>query len=260
MPHLLHIWPSIHEQLLRASQVLLLFDYDGTLTPLMPTPDEADLPEQVRDRLATLAAGGKYIIGVISGRSLADVSAKVGIPGMIYAGNHGLEIQGPGLDFVHPEAAEQAGVQAQVSAELQSALSEAPGVIVEPKGLTLSVHYRATPVENVKVVEETFARVVAPYVESGIARITYGKKVLEVRPNLPWGKGKAISMLQETYPQASLTCFFGDDRTDEDGFEVVQESGGITVLVGPARQPTVALYRVDSPEEVALFLGLLSQV
>ena len=227
---------------------------------MMPDPEQADLPPQVRDHLTALVSGDRYIAGVISGRSLKDVAARVGIPGMIYAGNHGLEIQGPGLDFVHQEAMDQTGTQAQVGGELQRALAGIPGVIVEPKGLTLSVHYRSTPVDQVKAVEEAFARVAAPYVESGAVRITYGKKVLEVRPNLPWDKGKAIALLQETYPQASLTCFFGDDRTDEDGFKVVQESGGIAVLVGPARQPTVALHRVDSPGEVDQVLGLLAQL
>ena len=260
MPHLLHVWPNVSQRLLRAPQVLLLFDYDGTLTPLIPDPNQADLPALVRKHLTSLVSGGKYITGVISGRSLEDVSAKVGIPGMIYAGNHGLEIQGPGLDFVHQGALEQAGTQVQVSGELQRALAEIPGVIVEPKGLTLSVHYRSTPEDQAKAVEQVFAKVVAPYVESGTARITYGKKVLEVRPNLPWDKGKAISLLQETYPQASLTFFFGDDRTDEDGFGVVQESGGIAVMVGPARQPTAAWHRVDSPGEVAQVLGLLAEV
>ena len=260
MPHLLHVWSNVSQRLLHASQVLLLFDYDGTLTPLMPDPEQAILPPQVRNLLTALVSGGKYIAGVISGRSLEDVAAKVGIPGMIYAGNHGLEIKGPGLDFVHQEAVAQAGTQVQVGVELRRALAGMPGVIVEPKGLTLSVHYRSTPVNQVKAVEEAFAQVVAPYVESGTARITHGKKVLEVRPNLPWDKGKAIAMLQQTYPQASLTCFFGDDQTDEDGFGVVQESGGIAVLVGPARQPTIAWHRVDSPGEVAQVLALLAQI
>ena len=227
---------------------------------MMPNPEQANLPPQVREHLTALVSGGKYIAGVISGRSLEDVAAKVDIPGMIYAGNHGLEIQGPGLDFVHQGAVEQAGTQVQVTGELERELAGVPGVIVEPKGLSLSVHYRSTPAGQVKAVEETFARVVAPYVASGTARITYGKKVLEVRPNLAWDKGKAIAMLQETYPQVSLTCFFGDDQTDEDGFGVVQESGGIAVLVGPARQPTTAWHRVDSPGEVAQVLDLLTQI
>ncbi len=260
MPHLLHVWSNARQKLLRASKVLLLFDYDGTLTPLMPNPDEANLSDQVRDRLARLSSGEKFITGVISGRSLADLEAKVDIPGMIYGGNHGLEIKGPGLDFVHQEAMEQTSVQLLVAGELQEALSEVSGVIVEPKGLTLSVHYRSTPNDQVKSVEDIFARVVAPFVESGAARITYGKKVLEVLPNLPWDKGKAITLLQETYPLASPTWFFGDDRTDEDGFGVVQEWGGVAVLVGPARQPTAALHRVDSPAEVAQVLDLLSEI
>ena len=83
MPHLLHIWSNVSQRLFRAPQVLLLFDYDGTLTPLMPDPGEANLPPMVRDCLATLVSGGKYIAGVISGRSLEDVAAKVGVPGMI---------------------------------------------------------------------------------------------------------------------------------------------------------------------------------
>jgi trehalose-phosphatase len=95
-------------------------------------------------------------------------------------------------------------------------------------------------------------------VESGSVRITTGKKVLEVRPNVEWDKGKAIAKLQETFTAAGLTVFFGDDRTDEDGFRVVQDSGGIAVFVGPARQPTVALHRVDAAEDVAQVLELLA--
>jgi trehalose 6-phosphate phosphatase len=76
---------------------------------------------------------------------------------------------------------------------------------------------------------------------------------------VPWDKGKAIARLRETFPQATLTMFFGDDLTDEDGFNVVQEAGGIAVFVGPARQPTRALYRVDSPQEVAQTLLLMYQ-
>lgn len=259
MPHLLNVWPNISERLERASHVLLLFDYDGTLTPLVPDPDKAKLPSKVKECLANLATGEKYLTGVVSGRSLDDVAAKVDVPGMIYAGNHGLEIKGPGIDFIHGDAAEQTGIQVAVAAELQREMGGISGVIVEPKVFTLTVHYRATPDDMIKVVEDGFARVVGPYVESGSAKITYGKKVLEVRPNLDWGKGQAIAFLQETYPQASLTCFFGDDRTDEDGFGVVQESGGIAVLVGPARQPTAAWHRLDSPEEVAQVLDLLVQ-
>ena len=81
-----------------------------------------------------------------------------------------------------------------------------------------------------------------------------------MRPDIPWDKGKAIAYLQGTYPSASLTFYFGDDLTDEDGFEVVQSIGGIAVFVGQARQPTRAIHRLDSPQEVMETLQLIDQI
>ncbi|PKB84327.1 MAG: trehalose-phosphatase [SAR202 cluster bacterium Io17-Chloro-G9] len=260
MPHLLNVWHSVSRRLGDAAQVLLLFDYDGTLTPIVPEPGEAKLPPVVTHLLEELAAGTKFLVGVVTGRSLADIQGRIGIPGLIYAGNHGLEIQGPGLDFVHEAAVRLAPIQEPIAVKLQEAMAGLTGAIVEPKGLTLTVHYRMTPDSQLERVERAFASTVAPYVDSGSVKITAGKKVLEVRPNVDWDKGKAIAKLSETFPGASQTLFFGDDLTDEDGFKVVQDSGGIAVFVGPARQPTVAWHRLDSPGEVGQVLGLLTQL
>ena len=260
MPHLLYVWPSVSHRLRDASLVLLLFDYDGTLTPIVPQPDSATLPTETRELLLDLSRREKYILGVISGRSLGDVSARVGIEGLIYAGNHGLEIRGPGLDFLHQEAARVEAVQGRAYERLRDRLAGLPGVIIEHKGLTLSVHYRLTPDEAVGQVKAVFTATVSPFLEAGDLEIAQGKKVLEVRPNVSWDKGKAIAKLQDTFPQASLSVFFGDDLTDEDGFDVVQQSEGLAVFVGPALQPTKALYRLDSPEEVTHTLRLLAQL
>ena len=260
MPHLLYVWPSLSQRLRDADQVLLLFDYDGTLTPIVEQPSAAVLSPAVKQRLAGLAAADKFVVGVVTGRSLSDIAARVAIPDLIYAGNHGLEIQGQGLDFVHETAAELAPVQERIEVRLREEMTGLPGVIIQPKGLSLSVHYRMTPDSRVKQVEDTFASVVAPFVESALVRTTTGKKVLEVRPNVDWDKGKAIAKLQESFPEATQTLFFGDDLTDEDGFRVVQSSGGVAVFVGPARQPTVAWHRVDSPEDVGKVLELLSEI
>jgi len=100
---------------------------------------------------------------------------------------------------------------------------------------------------------------VSPYLKPGGWKATAGKKVLEARPDIPWDKGKAIAYLQDAYQSASLTFYFGDDLTDEDGFEVVQSGGGIAIFVGQARQPTKAMYRLDSPQEVLETLQLIGQ-
>ena len=260
MPHLLNVWPSVSKRFREANRVLLLFDYDGTLTPIVGRPDQAVLPPETKRLITDLSSTHKYVLGVVSGRSLEDVRDRVGVPGIIYAGNHGLEIEGIGEKFLHPEAQESVGLVDQIYQQLSSQIAECPGVIAENKGLTLSIHYRLTPDDLVGRVESTFKAVVAPFQDSGQVRVTSGKKVLEVRPNVVWDKGKAIAKIMEVHSEASLTTFFGDDLTDEDGFDVVQKAEGVAVFVGPARQPTRALYRVDSPKEVAEALHLLSQV
>lgn len=260
MPQLLNVWPSVSERIRRAKRILLLFDYDGTLTPLVERPELAHLADGTRDKLAALVRREQFLLGVISGRSRADVAQRVGVPGMVYAGNHGLEIKGPGIDFIHPQAEAFRVSLDRIYLALQEALADCVGVIAEHKGLSLSIHYRLTPEEGVKEVERRFLEVVNPHQESGEIRITRGKKVLEVRPNVPWDKGQAILELGRVYPEASLVFYFGDDLTDEDGFAAVQDQGGVAVFVGPAREPTRALHRLDSPQEVDLVLELIGQL
>ncbi len=259
MPHLLSVWPSVARRVHDAEKVLVLFDFDGTLAPIVERPELAAILPNTKNHLTGLSQRGKYISGVISGRRLGDVTGRVGVSGLIYAGNHGFEMSGPGVSFIHP-AAEQVRETLMGALEgLRRALSGLPGVIIEDKGLTLSVHYRLTPENMVADVQRGFTDTLEPYLASGQLRTTTGKMVLEVRPNLDWGKGKAIAKLQEMFPEAALTMFFGDDVTDEDGFDVVQSGNGIAVFVGSARQSTRALHRVDSPAEVTEALALLDQ-
>ena len=256
MPHLLHVWPAVSRRIQEASRTLLTFDFDGTLTPIVDHPDRAALAPEVRDALASLGKQERYLTGIITGRSLADIRVRADVPGLVYAGNHGLEMAGPGLDFVHPGAETLRETQGELYQRLCSNLADLPGVLVEDKGLTLSVHYRMAP-EKVTEVEARFNSIVSPFVRPGGLRVTKGKMVLETRPDLSWGKGEAIARLWEVYPDVSLTIFFGDDVTDEDGFAVVQAMGGIAVFVGEGRAPTQALHRLESPQEVAEALRLL---
>ena len=257
MAHLLNVWPSVSSRLRLAKKVLLLFDYDGTLTPIVARPEDAQLSEEVTRALASLAAQPRYIVGIVSGRSLADLELLADIPGMIHAGNHGMEIRGPGLDFTHPGALAAREVLDQVEGRLVDALKDIPGIIVEHKGLTLTVHFRSVPGERAGDVESVVAAATASYVEGGALRLTHGKMVVEVRPNVQWDKGRAIEKIREECGDLPFLVYFGDDRTDEDGFKVVQDEGGVAVFVGGARQGTVALHQLESPTEVAETLRLL---
>ncbi len=257
MAHLLNIWPSVSARLHRADRALLLFDYDGTLTPIVRRPEDAVLSGEVRRLLHSLAAHPRYVAGIVSGRSLDDLSILADVPGLIHAGNHGMEIRGQGMDFVHPEAVAARGILDEVARDLVSSVGDIPGAIVEHKGLTLTVHYRAAAEENASAIESGVAAVATPHVQSGDIRLTQGKMVVEVRPAISWDKGRAIDQIWRECRDEPVPVYFGDDRTDEDGFRVVQALDGIAVFVGEPREGTVALHQLESPREVEETLRLL---
>ena len=243
-------------------------DYDGTLAPIVDRPESASLPQKTKDALVDLITrkppGPTFVVGIISARSLEDVSTRIGIDGLIYAGNHGLEIRGPDLDFVHPQALKAKKSVDQAYRSLKEDLAVHPRAFAEHKGLSLTVHYRLVEDEGVEGVKQTVEKTILPFLESGQLVISPGKMALEIRPNISWDKGSAISAILQTLPattppEGDLLMYFGDDQPDEAGFATVQEAGGIGVLVGPPEQPTCAHFRLDSPQEVGHILGLMHQ-
>ena len=260
MPHLLNVWPRVSQLLSEADQVLLALDYDGTLSPIVDRPEMALLPAQTKEWLIRLNRNEKYLVGIISARALSDVRERVGIEGLIYAGNHGMEISGRGMDFVHPEALQLKASLNQAFLRLQQGLEHIKGVVVEHKGLALTVHYRLTPDELVGKVKEAVEMTASPFVESGDLTLSTGKLGFEILPDVAWGKGDAIHEILTVFPQSSLPVYCGDDLPDEDGFAAVQAAGGFGVFVGPEGVTTAALYRVDSPQEVSETLRLIVQI
>jgi trehalose-phosphatase len=263
LEHLLSVWPKVAQQLRRARRIILLTDYDGTLTPIVERPELAFLAESTRQLLRTLSRRHNSTVGVISGRALADLKNRVGISGLIYAGNHGLEIEGPGIRFVSPVAEELRPILRILHYVLSRALSTIRGVLVENKGLSLSVHYRLVDRHKTSEVENIVRRVVGVAEANGKARITSGKKVFEVRPAVNWDKGKAIKLLMKRYGKGGrrsglMPIYLGDDLTDEDGFRVIEAYGnGISILVGNPTFDSAARYFLKSPGEVAIFLETL---
>jgi len=128
--------PEIAGRVDRAESTLLGLDFDGTLTPIRPRPDEVIPSESAREVLARLACLPHVTPMIVSGRGLRDVTDKFGLPGLFYAGNHGLEIEGPGLKFVEPTAAATVQRLKDVTDGLRTRLAGLPGALVEPKGLT----------------------------------------------------------------------------------------------------------------------------
>lgn len=262
MQHLLAAWPDIRSRLRPAKQVILLTDFDGTLTPIVEKPEMAFIPESTRYLLQSLANQRRIKLGVISGRALTDLKKRVNVAGIIYAGNHGFEIEGPGLSFVNPLADEIRPFFRFLSQLLIRTLAPIKGVLVENKGITLSVHYRQIEHARKRDMQRAFNQVVNDVRNEGKFKVTPGKKVFELRPDIDWDKGKAISLLLQKFADGRrngdlVPIYFGDDLTDEDGFEAIgQQGNGVTVHIGNNLRRTNASYYLKSPDEVIEFLKL----
>jgi len=253
-PPILQAWPTLAEQL-RSHHIALFLDYDGTLTPIVNRPELAVLSDKERAILKQTA--DRFPTAIISGRGREDVEGLVGLPNLAYAGSHGFDIVGPHRAAVnHAVAGWIKPVMANVARELGERLEDIPGVIIEPKGFSVAVHYRLVEERNLAKIEETIDEIVR---RDQRLKKTPGKKVLEVRPDVDWDKGRALRFLLHALRFTGkdvIPIYIGDDITDEDAFAAIQENG-IGILVSETPRATNASYWVQAPWEVYAFLERL---
>ena len=254
--HLLEVLDEVRERVTRAGHVLLGLDFDGTITPIQETPSAVSLSPEMRQILESLSQRDRLSVAILTGRERADMRERVDIPGLLYVGNHGLEISGPGLLHIDPTAADSRPAIQQLTTNLQAKLQHILGVLLEDKGLTVSVHHRLVAPEQSEEVRDIVHAALAnsphPF------QLTRGAQVFEIRPRVYWNKGTAMIWLMENLgKQDILPIYLGDDTTDEDVFAALPE--GLTVKVGPDAD-TAAGYRLDGPAEVQTFLEWLNSI
>lgn len=240
--------------------VYLFLDYDGTLTPIVESPGRAALSEEARGLLDELSKSPKLKLAIVSGRSLKELQKIVHLNDIIYVGNHGFEIKGPKFRFEGPISTGFKAALKKIKEDLDRRLSAVKGVFIEDKGLTLSVHYRLVNTKDELLVKNIFYESIQPYLISKKARLTYGKKVFEVRPVAKWDKGKAVIWLlaRERFRlkgNLALPVYIGDDLTDESAFNALKKKG-LTISVGKAMLLT-ATYYLNNTSEVIRFLKLI---
>jgi trehalose 6-phosphate phosphatase len=245
--------PEIASRVESAGNLLIFLDFDGTLAPVVNDPTLASMPPETQRALTSLAGLEKVSLAIISGRALADLETRIGLPNLIYAGNHGLEISGPGMYYLQPGAAKLVQTLSELSASLQQRLNHIPGVNVENKGLSASVHYRLAPTGKLREIYKIANSAVNS--SAGLFQMSPGSQVYEIRPRVRWNKGKAVSWIREAWAKRNaLAMYVGDDVTDEDAFLALSE--GITISVGSARQ-TSARYYLQDQGSLQAFLGWL---
>ncbi len=219
----------------------LLTDIDGTISPIAATPDAAFVTSGARQRLERLAQH-LDLVAAVSGRAAADAARMVGLPQLIYIGNHGMEVWQHGVARPLPVAEPFATAIATVLHDAQAQI-DLPGVVWENKGVTASVHYRQTA--NPQAARSQIDAVLDHLASEHGLRLTEGQMVWEIRPPLGIDKGAAVrGLVREHGLQGAF--FLGDDRTDADAFVALRElrdAGVCTTLaigvIGPDTPPIV---------------------
>lgn len=241
----------------------LVTDVDGTISPIVDVPDEARVTPQNLELLAALGAQ-LTLTAVVSGRATEDVYQRVGLPGLVYIGNHGMEKWQDGKVIVSPTAAAYQDNLGAATPEIKQML--VAGMRFEDKGATISVHYRQT--SHPEEVAKELTPAMQSIAEKHGLHLTQGRMVFEFRPPVKIDKGTAFEELIKTY-QLEAVFYLGDDTTDVAAFitaRQLRERGqclsyglGVASQGTPQAVLTRADYLIQEVAGVESFLDWLSK-
>ena len=238
------------------SHALLLMDFDGTLVEFELDPAAVRLPTSRQMLLQSFDTRADLSAGIVSGRRITDLRERAAAgSGVFYAGLHGLEIEGPGMRFMHHAASAAAPTLGVLVAEVKKATRGLAGVVIEDKGLSIVLHVRGASKADRLHALTRFKALSEPYINDGILRVLPGDEMTELLPNIDWTKGNAVRAIirhvESMHKQPVWPVYFGDDATDEDAFEEIGD-GGLTIGVG--NRTAGASFRIDGPASVEKFL------
>lgn len=242
----------------RTAGAIVMLDFDGTLAPLVPIPDDA------RPSASTLAAlrscAERYRVAIISGRALSDIESRVGVDGIWYAGSHGLEWRIDDEVALRETPPDVAAALEEARSALQEIMRSYSGTIAEDKVHCFAVNYRALNAADAASFSEAANAAVAPYVAGGSLRVMDGMRTFEIVPAIDWDKGRcALHMLEHLRKSEGtepIPLYIGDSITDEDAFRTLK--GGITIKVG-RDESSAAAYYVEDRDDVDAVLQMLGR-
>lgn len=247
---------------LDGSPIAVLLDIDGTLAPIAPRPEDADIPPATRSVLARLVRLPDVKLALVTGRAVAD-ALRMAVDGAWIIGNHGLELRSPeGESTPAPEALAYEKAVGDAAARLSGVERDVPGSLLENKRWGLSVHYRLAGADAAPRLRDRVNEVAR---HTGL-RITEGRKIFELRPPVSVNKGTAsVAFLARVGAdvESGSVLFAGDDRTDEDAFLALRahRPRAVTARVFAAEsvEDTSAEFVLDSTDEVRELLEWLAE-
>lgn len=234
---------ALWKRLANHEQFALITDFDGTLSPIVndpadarPAPEVLPLLEALQERL--------QLVGVLSGRMAEDVAARVGVPGVVYIGNHGFERFQGGKIVIPDQAKPYRKALKKAAKKIRRRLL--PGMQLEDKGITLSVHYRQA--ENEEDVREKFLPRLRIWADKYHLDLFQGRKVFELRPPIAIDKGTAFIQAIEDFKVQSAV-YLGDDTTDATVFKAAKKlrEMGMCEVYG------IGVHSPNTPEEILLY-------
>ncbi len=261
IPDALRVYSQLGE-LVTARRAAVFLDFDGTLSDIVEQPESATLVAGASEALRALAA--QCQVAVISGRDLKDVRDRVAVDGVLLAGSHGFElVTAEGIHHQNAAATTAEATLAHAADRLAEELGDVPGILLERKRFAVAVHYRNVDPGRI---DHLIAAVRRLGRSAGLP-ITTGRKVVELRPNLDWNKGKTVQWILERMASDNaapdsdtLPIYIGDDITDEDAFDAVRFDGiGIVVRHDEnSDRPSSASFSLETPSAVTQFIQRLA--
>ena len=249
VPHLFECWNQISERIRAAKDIRIFLDFDGTLVPFCPEPDDVKLPEAARRVLKKLATHSRVHVALVSGRRNAALRKYIRIPKIQLLGLYGWEKKG---GLVLPARTRRA--LPSLRSVVKSVPAEFPGIRFEDKGVSFGIHFRGAPSETIHRAR-AWTRKLLVRVRKDF-RVIQTSSAWEIVPRQVEGKGAALREFVKSLRRPFLPIYIGDDLTDEPAFSALRR--GITIRVGSG-VPTMAHFWLKDPEEVRIFLERLTE-
>lgn len=253
---------EIEKKILKSNFIYLFLDYDGTLVNFQNRPTEVKTPIKIIKIIKQLIKNPNIMIIIVTGRSLHDIKKLLNINGLSFIALHGLIMEtSNGLSFTWKKENQARLLIRGIKEDIQEEVKKEKGAFLEDKDLTIVLHYRLSSKNRIQVIREKFKKVVKSKDKKKIFEIINGEKIIEARPR-GWNKGKAIEMLLNKHINKKniLPIYIGDDVTDEDAFQVLENIGITVYVANNSKRKTIAQYWVKNPDEVYFFLQSISKL
>lgn len=248
-------WSAVRRRL-ESKKKLLFLDLDGTLVPIAKDPESVKLDVRTKRILSRLGLSEEIRLCIISGRRVRTLRSIVGMKDICYVGNHGFEIEAPGIALSASvgSSVKIRQILGPVVRSIKKEFGSIQGVVLEDKKFTLSLHFR-----NLAHKDRKIFRKKCKELKSGFRRLPLiwreGKKVLEILPETAWNKGAAALLILNRF-SGWTPVILGDDRTDEDMFLALRKRG-VTVRIGRSKDSAAEYYLASQKRVADLLLKIL---